>query len=89
MTTTEKIPYRWITYDVWGNSEDGYEVNAAYSTYSVWRFDKDVTDETVIKAVFEEDADQVEIDPHCDEYGFVFLAKEDGKPLGELRRIEE
>lgn len=79
--------YQWIYYDVWGNPEDGWEVNAAYTTYGIYTFPEDITDERVIKTIFEEDSDQVELDPHGDSMTYVFLQKEDGKPIGELRML--
>lgn len=89
MTTTEKIPYRWITYDVWGNDQDGWDVNAAYPTSVVYRISEHATDETILKTVWEDNADKVELEWSSEEDTIFFTIKETSEPLGEIRRIEE
>jgi hypothetical protein len=84
-----KIAWRWISYDVWGNSDDGYEVNAAYTTSVVYRISEDATDETILKTVWSDDSDKVEIECHSTEDTIYFVSKDDGQPLGEIRRIEK
>jgi hypothetical protein len=84
-----KIAWRWISYDVWGNSDDGYEVNAAYPTSVVYRLSLEASNETILKTVWDDDANEVEIESYSNEDTIYFVSKDDGKPLGEIRRIEE
>ncbi len=44
--TMAKI-YQVCSYDVWGNEEDGYEVNAVYLTDKRIEIDDDTTDEQI------------------------------------------
>lgn len=85
----DKPAWRWISYDVWGNSEDGWDVNAAYPTSVVYRLSEDATDETILKTIWEDDADKVEIESWSSDQCVYFTCKETGEPLGEIRRIEE
>ena len=75
--------YSAYVYDVWGNAEDGWDVNDSFYTGE----DIDIPpDGNILKLI---DAHDLEIDPSsCDE---VILLTEigTGKPVGELRRQEE
>lgn len=86
-----RIHYEYLSYDVWGNTKDGYEVNASYSTNDFTSFPDDVDDKLIIHSVkthgfapkraryasFEVrgDLDYLDIEYH-------------GRPLCGLRRIE-
>jgi hypothetical protein len=83
------IPWKWISYDVWGNENDGWEVNAAYSTSVVYRLPPEASDETILKTVWEDDSNEVEIESYSTEDTVYFVSKDDSKPLGEIRRLEE
>jgi len=85
----DKIAWRWISYDVWGNSDDGWEVNAAYSTDTVYRLPPEAKDKTILKTVWSDDSDEVEIESYSSEDTIYFVSKDYGQPLGEIRRIEE
>jgi hypothetical protein len=85
----DKIAWRWISYDVWGNETDGWEVNAAYTTSVVYRISEDATDETILKTIWEDDADKVKLEWSSVEDTIFFSAKETSEPLGEIRRIEK
>jgi len=43
--------YELITYDVWGNKKDGFEVNNAFSTEEVLVITEDATDRDIIKGL--------------------------------------
>ena len=47
--------YRVITYDVWGNEEDGYTVNDAFHTGRTIELDDDASDEDIVAALVEAD----------------------------------
>jgi hypothetical protein len=83
------IPWKWISYDVWGNSDDGWEVNAAYTTSIVYRLPPEADDKTILKTVWSDDSDEVEIECHSTEDTIYFVTKRDRLPLGEIRRLEE
>jgi hypothetical protein len=85
----DKTAWRWISYDVWGNENDGWEVNAAYPTSVVYRLPVEASDETILKTVWEDDSNEVEIESYSTEDTVYFVSKDDSKPLGEIRRIEE
>lgn len=84
----DKPAWRWISYDVWGNSEDGWDVNASYTTSVVYRISEHATDETILKTVWEDDASEVELEWSSVEDTIFFTAKKTREPLGEIRRIE-
>lgn len=48
---TKKECWRLVTYDVWGNEEDGYEVNNKFSTSTVVSIRENATDDQVITAL--------------------------------------
>jgi hypothetical protein len=85
----DKIAWKWVTYDVWGNSDDGWEVNAAYDTSVVYRLPQGVDDKTILKTVWEDDFNEVEIESYSTEDTVYFVSKRDRLPLGEIRRLEE
>jgi hypothetical protein len=82
-----KPAWRWISYDVWGNQEDGWDVNAAYPTSVVYRLSEDASDEAILKTVWEACADKVKLEWSSVEDTIFFSAKETSEPLGEIRRI--
>ena len=84
-----KSEWRWISYDVWGNQDEGWEVNAAYTTSVVYRISEHATNETILKTVWEADADKVKLEWSSVEDTIFFSAKETNEPLGEIRRIEK
>jgi len=82
-----KSEWRWISYDVWGNQDEGWEVNAAYPTSVVYRLSEDASDEAILKTIWEDDAGKVELEWSSVEDTIFFSAKETSEPLGEIRRI--
>ena len=82
--------YRVYTYDLWGNDEDGYQVNDAYRQSQVLNIAENATDNE-IKAVllaecFSADtlADKITIEGEETLY-----IEYDCKPVAELRKEEE
>lgn len=79
-----------VSYDVWGNEEDGFNVNAAYRTGKTIQFDSDISDKDLVELVSEWAGYPVGLDVNsCDPDQIVFLDKTDGffwKPAFELQR---
>ena len=76
-----------IAHDVWGNEEDGYNVNAAYRTGRVIDVDSDIENKELEDLVSDTIGELVETDPHycdCDQVVFFYLGT--GKPACELQR---
>jgi hypothetical protein len=55
----------------------------------VYRISEDATDETILKTIWEDDADKVELEWLSENDTIFFSAKETSEPLGEIRRIEK
>ena len=81
------IHYDFIAYDVWGNEEDGWEINSACFTGESIDVPADASDTQILATFFDDDTlDKVEVDPvYCD--GDVLYIRERGnhRPVGELR----
>lgn len=93
--TVEPINYRLITYDVWGNNDDGFWVNQSFKTETVLDFQKGATDEQIIgilkeKGILTDKAnkDNIQVDGERD-YTLFFMDSEKGMPLFELQNIHE
>lgn len=79
--------------DVWGNAEDGYEVNDVYPSRGTIELPADATDAQIVAALqaahFASRADidlsLVEIDG---EPGYTLYLSYDGRPEFELRKVE-
>jgi len=82
---TKSAQYRLYSYDVWGNSEDGWEVNDVYKTS--WHFPRglDYTDEELTKMVEEIVGIEIEIDNRISCENNIYFNNEEGKPICELR----
>ncbi len=77
------MQFRIYRYDVWGNEEDGYEVNDTYRTSEIYELCANWTDKQVIAAI---EGRGIEIS-WLDE-DTCLISTKTGKPLGELRREE-
>jgi len=91
----EPCNYRLVTYDVWGNNQDGFLVNQVFSTETVVEFPKGTDYNKIIeilkeKSILTEKAnnENVQIDGEEDSVIF-FTDSEKGMPLFELRNIEK
>ena len=85
------MKYEFISYDVWGNESDGYEVNQSFHTGEFVDIDADLTDAEILVSLIRQDFmpdticfDAVTIDGEQEhslyfEYG--------GKPEFELRAV--
>ena len=83
------MKFRVVEYDVWGNAEDGYEVNGAYYTDEVITIAKDTTNKEICdwlrENLYPNLPNKVTIDGDND-FSLYLEAEEDGRPLLELRR---
>lgn len=89
--TDETNTWEYISYDLWGNDVDGYEVNAAYTTGRIYEIDDD-SDTGVIRFLrdngfMDDSADEMEIDIDGDED--VIYVNYKGYPALEFRRTDE
>jgi len=85
--------YRLWSYDVWGNADDGYEVNDQIN-YGIVEIEEDIpSDEDIVEALrgfyLKDDitVDDVEIDG--DGQSIYVHDAEDGRPICVLELIEE
>lgn len=90
MTTKQVTTYTVRPLDVWGNDEDGYNVNDVYPSVGTVEIPDEATDKDVIDALADAgfvdiiiDMDEVRIDG--DERGYDFCIEYKGKPELELR----
>lgn len=76
--------YRLYTYDVWGNQNDGWEVNQIFK--SVWWIPSDIKDdEEITKHVEDIMGVEIEIDQNCSDDNVIYFSTEQGEPVCELR----
>lgn len=83
------MKYEYISYDVWGNDDDGYEVNQSFHTGEIVKIDPLDDDEGLIKSLQEQgfligaiDYDKLRIDG---ETGYSLYFEYEGRPEFELR----
>jgi hypothetical protein len=80
--------------DVWGNQEDGYEVNDVYGVQAEIEVPADISYEGLIKALIDQEVlfdGEYEFDTFSYEDGEVYgnvVHKESGKPICELHSME-
>lgn len=83
---------RWefISYDLWGNDEDGYEVNQSFTTGIILDIEDSDTDIAVIKALRDAGLCDIDDDERIDIDGdeHTLYINLDGWPSCELRRTE-
>ena len=80
-----KHKYEIITYDVWGNARDGFEVNNAFTTGRVVEIDPNASDRAINRAL---NARGVRWDGDPD-YTLYGVLTRNGRPALELRRVQE
>ena len=83
------MEFKVIELDVWGNNEEGYEVNGAYFTDEAITIAEDTTDKEIgdwLRNSLYPDLPAITINGDY-EFSLFVDAEEDGKPLLELRRI--
>lgn len=78
--------FRLYNYDLWGNSEDGFEVNDVTSTGLLYEIPAEATSAEVLRIVFGEDATGYEVNNNysCEETIYIDDA-DDFAPYCELR----
>lgn len=86
------VTWRVWSYDVWGNAEDGYEVNNRFSVATV-REKADLTDADAIRlaqrvGLLSRGANVDTVTVAGDDFTIEFEDAEDGFPLGSLVREE-
>ena len=86
-----KHEYQIVFYELWGNDEDGWEVNNVFHSSETVVIDETATDAEIVKILTEcitglDDADinNVDIDG---EPGYTLYVELNGKPFIELRNI--
>lgn len=77
-----------ITYDIWGNESDGWEVNNSFRTGNRIEFDESITDNELEELVFNElgfigTVDNSQSFSDC----IYFTDESNGCPVFELRRV--
>jgi len=79
-----KMKYQLYTYEIWGNSRDGYQVNDVYRQSVIIEVDETTSDRAINRRL---SAQGVVWDG---EFGYTLYgsAKRDGRPVCELRAIE-
>jgi hypothetical protein len=81
--------YNFITYDVWGNEDDGWDINDAYTTAVQMEIDDDTTDDDILECISDTPW-RIEIDhAMCSEY-FIYIKMADSdRPVGEFRLVRD
>jgi hypothetical protein len=83
------MEFQVVELDVWGNSEDGYDVNDVYVTDEVITITEDATDKEIgdwLREHLYPNLPAITIDGDY-EFSLYIDAEEDGMPLLELRRV--
>ena len=77
-----------ITYDIWGNESDGWEVNNSFRTGRLIELDESITDNELEELVFNELGFIGTVDNSQSFNDCIYFADEsNGCPLFELRRV--
>ena len=77
-----------ITYDIWGNESDGWEVNQSFRTGNRIEFDESIADKELEELVLKELGMIGTVDNSQSFNDCIYFADEsNGCPLFELRRV--
>lgn len=78
------VKYQLYTYDLWGNSKDGFEVNDVYRQSTIIDVEESTSDRAINRRL---SAHGVIWDG---EHGYTLygVAKRDGRPIAELRVVK-
>lgn len=79
------MKYQYISYDVWGNRKDGYEVNQSFLTSYFYEIPDDASDYQINRIIGVQGA-VYDGDPN---YTLYAKSKKNDRPLFELRAIKE
>jgi hypothetical protein len=80
-----------VNYDVWGNDEDGYQVNDLYPGARFTVADgQDVLAAAIEAGELDADwSERLEVDQNVDNETAIYLnIKENGRPAGEFRKVD-
>lgn len=90
--------YIWVYYDVWGNEEDGWEVNdISRFTDKEYTISRDADSDEVLKVLcaeglFKREAVEqklIEVDWSCSDGGYIeFNEADTGKPIGRIEKVD-
>jgi len=82
--------YNVHTLDVWGNAEDGYDVNDVYPSVGVVELSNDMTDNAIFMALKDADIAEGDIDKAgiMGEHGYTLYISYDNMPIFELRPVD-
>lgn len=82
------MTYDFLIYDVWGNEEDGWDVNDVFRSGITVTVPEGASNDDIVALVYEADvAPKVEIDPAYDADSLYLRVKSNQRPLGELRPV--
>jgi hypothetical protein len=82
----DTMKFRVYALDVWGNSEDGYEVNNCIATDNIIELSDDWTPKDIAEQIMEDRTIRLSIEGDED-FTLYVDREEDGRPLVELRRL--
>jgi hypothetical protein len=82
----DTMEFRVYALDVWGNSEDGYEVNDCIATDNIIELSDDWTPKDIAEQIMEDRTIRLSIEGDED-FTLYVDREEDGRPLVELRRL--
>lgn len=89
-----KKAHKVIGYDVWGNDEDGYEVNDVYTTNYIIDIEAYDTDETIVSKLIncgycsKKAKGMIRVDPNIDCFDTIYMVEiATLKPFCEIRPI--
>ncbi len=80
--------YQIRHYDVWGNEDDGWEVNNVFAQDEYYTWPLDAQEETILSDLGITEKDNIVIDPNSDETYIWFNCKLTGKPLFDALNVE-
>jgi hypothetical protein len=96
MTDDEKEPvstYEIWSYDVWGNEDNGYEVNDRFNLHREYPSDNESLTDEEIKGIIEEyfgDPDYITVDNRTGDGEHIYLVLDDDEntdyPIGEIQK---
>lgn len=94
MTQTSVSNYELVDYDVWGNAEDGYDVNDAYKTGEIITMTNDATDTDIIEYLKnigylndKANSENIYIDSVDYEFAIEIFEADTMKPIGRLEAV--
>ena len=82
------VRYQFYRYDVWGNAEDGWQVNDSYEDGDIVYKSDDKDDLEMLKQIYPEARiSLLEVDNNCSDESTIYIDYKTGEPFGEFRRV--